>query len=409
MGGHVLVIPYPAQGHVSPLMKLAHRISDHGIKVTFVTPESIHARLMAAMPDKDEGLSQMQLVSIPDPWITYVVADTTVGWALEVAKKMGIEGSALWPAGPVTLAMGLHIPKLIEAGIIDSYGNPIKSELIRLSKDIPAFSSTNLSWNSADDPTLRQLAFEYAFRLSQTAKISNWLLCNSFYELDSSSCDLIPNVLTLGPLLASNRPGSSAGNLWPNDPTCISWLDKQPAESVIYVAFGSTTFFKQKQFNELALGIELVGRPFLWVVPSVAEYPNEFTQRVSEYGKIVGWADQEKVLAHPSVACFFSHCGWNSTMESLCMGVPFICWPHTVDQLDNRFFICDIWKVGLGLDPDENGLVSRHQIKTKIENLLSDDGIKENALRLKEMARRNVCQGGSSANNFKTFIEALQN
>ncbi|WKA08535.1 hypothetical protein VitviT2T_026249 [Vitis vinifera] len=409
MGRHVLVIPYPAQGHVSPLMKLAHRISDHGIKVTFVTTESIHARLMAAMPDKDEELSQMQLVSIPDPWITYVVADTAVGWALEIAKKMGIEGSALWPAGPVTLAMGLHIPKLIEAGIIDSYGNPIKSELIRLSKDIPAFSSTNLSWNSTDDPTIRQISFEYAFRLSQTAKISNWLLCNSFYELDSSSFDLIPNVLTLGPLLASNRPGSSAGNLWPNDPTCISWLDKQPAESVIYVAFGSTTFFKQKQFNELALGIELVGRPFLWVVPSVAEYPNEFTQRVSEYGKIVGWADQEKVLAHPSVACFFSHCGWNSTMESLCMGVPFLCWPHTVDQLDNRFFICDIWKVGLGLDPDENGLVSRHQIKTKIENLLSDDGIKENALRLKEMARRSVCQGGSSANNFKTFIEALQN
>ncbi|KAJ9677549.1 hypothetical protein PVL29_022507 [Vitis rotundifolia] len=443
MGRHVLVIPYPAQGHVSPLMKLAHRISDHGIKVTFVTTESIHARLMAAMPDKDEELSQMQLVSIPDPWvnkkdlvhvtnsiltvmplhlkdliekvnqtnvdeqITYVVADTAIGWALEVAKKMGIEGSALWPAGPITLAMGLHIPKLIEAGIIDR--NPIKSELIRLSKDIPAFSSTNLSWNSVDNPTVRQIAFEYAFRLSQTAKISNWLLCNSFYELDSSSCDLIPNVLTLGPLLASNRPGSSAGNLWPNDPTCISWLDKQPAGSVIYVAFGSTTFFKQQQFNELALGIELVGRPFLWVVPSVAEYPNEFTQRVSEYGKIVGWADQEKVLAHPSVACFFSHCGWNSTMESLCMGVPFLCWPHTVDQLDNRFFICDIWKVGLGLDPEENGLVSRHQIKTKIENLLSDDGIKENALRLKEMARRSVCQGGSSANNFKTFIEALQN
>ena len=166
MGRHVLVIPYPAQGHVSPLMKLAHRISDHGIKVTFVTTESIHARLMAAMPDKDEELSQMQLVSIPDPWvnkkdlvhvtnsiltvmpvhlkdliekvnqtnvdeqITYVVADTAVGWALEVAKKMGIEGSALWPAGPVTLAMGLHIPKLIEAGIIDSYGKNIECLLL---------------------------------------------------------------------------------------------------------------------------------------------------------------------------------------------------------------------------------------------------------------------------------------
>ena len=159
---HVLVIPYPAQGHISPLMKLAYRISEHGIKVTFVSIESIHARLMAAMPDEDQELSQIQLVSIPDPWdsrkdkvnvtesvltvmpgllkdliekinqknvdekITYVVADTTVGWAVEVAKKMGIEGSTLWPAGPVTLALDLHIPKLIEAGIIDSDGKNIQ-------------------------------------------------------------------------------------------------------------------------------------------------------------------------------------------------------------------------------------------------------------------------------------------
>ena len=220
---------------------------------------------------------------------------------------------------------------------------------------------------------------------------------------------MIPNVLTLGPLLASKLPGTTAGNLCANDPTCIAWLDKQAASSVIYIAFGSTTFFKQEQFKELALGMELVGRPFLWVVPSGAEYPDGFTQRVSEYGKIVAWADQEKVLAHPSVACFFSHCGWNSTMESLCMGVPFLCWPHHGDQLDNKIFICDIWKVGLEMDPDQNGFVSRHQIETKIENLLGDDGIKANALRLKEMAGKSVSQGGSSFNNFKTFIEALQN
>lgn len=220
---------------------------------------------------------------------------------------------------------------------------------------------------------------------------------------------MIPNILTVGPLLTSNRPGASAGNLLATDPTCINWLDKQPAGSVVYVAFGSTTFFTQLQFHELALGIELLGRPFIWVVPSGSEFPSGFKGRVSEYGKIVSWVDQEKVLAHPSVACFFSHCGWNSVIESICLGVPFLCWPHTGDQLDNWVFICDVWKVGMKLDPDENGLVSRHQIKTKLENLLSDDGIKANAIGLKEMARRSVAQGGSSSNNFKAFIEALQN
>ena len=66
------------------------------------------------------------------------------------------------------------------------------------------------------------------------------------------------------------------------------------------------------------------------------------------------------------------------------------------------------WKVGLELNPDENGFVSRHEIKKKIENLVSDDGIKENAEKLKETARKIVSEGGSSYNNFKTFIEAIK-
>ncbi|WKA08531.1 hypothetical protein VitviT2T_026247 [Vitis vinifera] len=223
---------------------------------------------------------------------------------------------------------------------------------------------------------------------------SKWLLSNFVYELDSSACELIPNILSIGPLLASHHLGHYAGNFWPEDSTCIGWLDKQPAGSVIYVAFGSLAIFNQRQFNELALGLELVGRPFLWVVRSdftdgsVAEYPDGFIERVADHGKIVSWAPQEEVLAHPSVACFFSHCGWNSTMDSISMGVPFLCWPYFADQFHNQSYICKKWKVGLGLNPDEKGFISRHGIKMKIEKLVSDDGIKANAKKLKEMARK---------------------
>lgn len=249
----------------------------------------------------------------------------------------------------------------------------------------------------------------------QKMDFSRWLLSNSVYELDSSACEFIPNILSIGPLLASHHLGHYAGNFWPEDSTCIGWLDKQPAGSVIYVAFGSLAIFNQRQFNELALGLELVGRPFLWVVRSdftdgsVAEYPDGFIERVADHGKIVSWAPQEEVLAHPSVACFFSHCGWNSTMDSISMGVPFLCWPYFADQFHNQSYICDKWKVGLGLNADENGFISRHEIKKKkIEMLVSDDGIKANAEKLKEMARKSVSEGGSSYKNFKTFIEAMK-
>ncbi|RVW85615.1 UDP-glycosyltransferase 83A1 [Vitis vinifera] len=346
-------------------MKLAHRISDHGIKVTFVNSDFIHAKLLAALPHEAEARSGIELASIPDgldpgddrkdlPKLTEsisrvmpshlkdliekanrsndveqiicVVADISLGWrAMEVAEKMGILGVPLFPAGPEILALALHIPKLIEARIIRSTdGSPLNDELICLSKDIPVFSSSTLPW---------------------------WLLSNSVYELDSSAC----------------------------------WLEKQPAGSVIYVAFGSLAIFNQRQFNELALGLELVGRPFLWVVQSdftdgsAAEYPDGFIERVADHGKLVSWAPQEEVLAHPSVSCFFSHCGWNSTMDSISMG-----------------------------NPDENGFVSRHEIKMKIEKLVSDDGIKANAEKLKEMARKSASEGGSSYKNFKTFIEPMK-
>ena len=63
---HVLVIPFLAQGHVAPLMKLSHKIVDHGIKVTFVNTEFIHAKVTASMAVKGEEKSPIRLVSIPN-------------------------------------------------------------------------------------------------------------------------------------------------------------------------------------------------------------------------------------------------------------------------------------------------------------------------------------------------------
>ncbi|KAK4436998.1 UDP-glycosyltransferase 83A1 [Sesamum alatum] len=69
---HVLAVPFPAQGHVGPLMKLCRLIANHGIKVTFVNTQHIHNRILAASlmlsdqdtDDKEED--NMVLTSIPD-------------------------------------------------------------------------------------------------------------------------------------------------------------------------------------------------------------------------------------------------------------------------------------------------------------------------------------------------------
>ena len=78
------------------------------------------------------------------------------------------------------------------------------------------------------------------------------------------------------------------------------------------------------------------------------------------------------------------------------------------DEFLNQSYICDKWKVGLKLNLDKNGFISRHVIKEKIEKLVSDEGIKANSVKLKEMARNSVSEGGSFTKNFKTFIEAIK-
>jgi UDP:flavonoid glycosyltransferase YjiC (YdhE family) len=152
----------------------------------------------------------------------------------------------------------------------------------------------------------------------------------------------------------------------------------------------------------------------LWVVrPDITTetndaYPEGFQERVATRGRMVGWAPQQKVLSHPSISCFLSHCGWNSTMEGVSNGVPFLCWPYFADQFLNETYICDVWKVGLKFDKNKCGIITREEIKNKVETVISDEKIKARAAELKRLAMQNVGEAGYSSENFKNFIEWIK-
>ncbi|KAM1460929.1 hypothetical protein ACFX15_044478 [Malus domestica] len=256
--------------------------------------------------------------------------------------------------------------------------------------------------------------FQSMLKCNKAVQVADWLLCNSAYDLEPATFTFTPEILTIGPLLASRRLGNSAGYFWPQDLTCLEWLDQQPPNSVIYVAFGSFTIFKPTQFKELALALEFSERPFLWVVrPDSTDttsdpYPEGYPERVASRGRMVGWAPQQKVLAHPSIACFLSHCGWNSTLEGLSNGVPFLCCPYFADQFTNESYICDVWKVGLRFEKNDTGIITKEEIKNKLEQLLGDKDFNERALKLKELAIANVEEGGQSNKIFKNFVEWMK-
>ncbi|KAK7295446.1 hypothetical protein RJT34_18355 [Clitoria ternatea] len=451
---HILVLPFPAQGHVNPLMHLSKRLVQHGFKITFLNTDFNHKRVVSATNEHVnlEG-PRMRLISIPDGLgpeddrndlaslcvamlrtmpslverviedingldddasekISGIIADVNMSWALEIADKLGIKGAVLCPSAAAISAMQESIPKLIQDGILDSNGLPVKNRKFQILPGMPIMDTADIPWCIGDSTSMK-IIFDYVVRLVQWSHLTDWRLCNTTSDLEPEALSLCPKILPIGPLMESDDNLRSLGQFWEEDLSCLSWLDQQPPCSVIYIAFGSFTVFDPLQFKELALGLELTNKSFLWVVREDIDtkgntktaYPDEFQ---GTRGKIVKWAPQQKVLRHPATACFISHCGWNSTVEGLSNGVPFLCWPYFADQVFDKSYICDVWKVGLGFDLDEKGLISRWEIKKKVDQLLGDDNIRGRSQKLKGMIVNNTLEGGQSYENFNKFVEWLK-
>ena len=99
---------------------------------------------------------------------------------------------------------------------------------------------------------------------------------------------------------------------------------------------------------------------FLWVVRASEEtkLPKGFEKKTKK-GLVVTWCSQLKVLAHEAIGCFVTHCGWNSILETLCLGVPKIAIPCHSDQLTNAKLMIDVWKMGIRAPLDDNKVVRR--------------------------------------------------
>ncbi|XP_039780471.1 UDP-glycosyltransferase 83A1-like [Panicum virgatum] len=211
-----------------------------------------------------------------------------------------------------------------------------------------------------------------------------------------------------------------AGSFWAEDASCTAWLDAQPASSVVYVGFGSFAAYDATQLVELAEGLLLTcsrpGRSCGWSGRGRRARSSSGGSAAAPRGRVVSWCPQRRVLAHPAVACFLTHCGWNSTMEAAANGVPLLCWPYFTDQFLNQSYICDVWRTGLKVprpaggsgDGGTTGLVGRDVVQAKVEELLADAGTKARARALRDLARRAVGEEGSSRRNLRRFVDLVK-
>ncbi|KAB1220160.1 UDP-glycosyltransferase 76E2 [Morella rubra] len=296
------------------------------------------------------------------------------------------------------------------------------SEAVATSLKLPSIIlRTTSAATSLARPTIVQLQAEGRIPLlvhTYDIRTSSAIVWNTIDCLEPSTLAHIQRqsqvrVLPLGPIYKF-APASSCGSLLDEDTSCVEWLGKQTKNSVIYVSLGSLASVDDKELAEIAWGLANSKQPFLWVVRQgsirgsqwIEVLPEVLRETLGERGCIVKWAPQKEVLAHEAVGGFLSHCGWNSTLESISEGIPMICRPCFGDQRVNTRYVTHVWRVGLELEDElERGDIERAVRRLLVGN--EGEAMRERARNLKEKVEVCIREGGSSNNYLNRLVEMI--
>jgi len=210
----------------------------------------------------------------------------------------------------------------------------------------------------------------------------------------------------------------------------LSWLDGRKPKSVVFVSFGTMVTVSMLQMREFAAALESSNVAFLWVTRSdliddtsqskeCQTMFKEFEKRTQNRALLVPWVPQTAVLSHPAVGAFLTHCGWNSTLESISSGVPMLGWPRLSDQNTNSHYVTSVWKVGLQLrrsiSEDGSAVVLKEEIAHKVKKIMGDSEtedqemseIRRNARSFQMAAMKAAAKGGSSQVALAEFVELI--
>ncbi|CAN0912404.1 Phloretin 4'-O-glucosyltransferase [Linum grandiflorum] len=160
----------------------------------------------------------------------------------------------------------------------------------------------------------------------------------------------------------------------------------------------------RRQKEEIGKGLLSSNRPFLWVIRK--EHEKEGGEEE---------AKEVEVLSHEAIGCFVTHCGWNSTLEGMCLGVPLVAFPQFSDQTTNAKLVEDVWKIGVRVvvpEKSEEAVVEGDEIRRCLDLVMGEGGevreqVRRNANKWKQLARDALLEGGSSHSNLRAFVDEI--
>ncbi|KAK7320242.1 hypothetical protein VNO77_29549 [Canavalia gladiata] len=462
----IVIVPSAGAGHIASTIELAKLLvnHDHRLWVTVLvikfpfdrTSGSSYAQSLAStervnlinLPEcptdsESSGFGQMNAVlesqkpnikeavsNLTGPPLAAFVVDMFCTAIIDVAKHFGVPSLVFYTSGLAFLGLMLHLHTLRERDnaefndsdaefIIPSFASPVPLKVL------PSLA-INKEWDS------------FFLAYGKGLKKADGFIINSFEELESHAVHFFTHspqpIYPVGPLL--NPKAHAHVHADADNTDTFNWLDHQPPSSVIFLCFGSMGSFPEDQVREIASALENTGARFLWSLrkpqpkgsmslPSdyplsdlPAILPPGFLDRTAEIGKIIGWAPQAQILAHPATAGFVSHCGWNSTLESVYYGVPVATWPLYAEQQMNAFeLVCELkMAVEIALDyrvdfrTGPNTLLTADKIEKGIRSLMNiDQDIKNRVKEMSEKSRKTLLQGGCSYSYLGRFTDYIMN
>ncbi|KAI5650802.1 hypothetical protein M9H77_36807 [Catharanthus roseus] len=414
----VLIFPWLAHGHIFPYFELAKKLAKKNFHIFFCStainlasikktfnqsetissmefielhlpdlpelsshyhttkglPPNLRSTLLLAFEDSQTSFSEIIANLKPD----LLIYDAFQSWAVEIASAHKIPSVHLYTSGAASLSYFRHVHKYGLSQADHKYPFPEIyfrqfefKRLVAMAKSNPQLEKTSTS------PIVSTLELSHEIVLIKSSREIE----QKYLDYVSTLCG--KKMVPLGPFVHETPEIEENQDLH-----IFNWLYAKNPNSVVYVSFGSECYPSKEEMEEIAHGLEQSKANFIWVIRFPAgtvgeEVPEGFLERIKDRGIIVeGWAPQAKILKHPSIGGFMSHCGWGSITESLYYGVPLITMGMQYDQHTNGRFAVGIG-IGIEVLRGENGELRREEITKVIQEIVE----KESGKLLKKKAR----------------------
>ncbi|XP_059295176.1 anthocyanidin 3-O-glucosyltransferase 5-like [Lycium ferocissimum] len=472
---HVGILSSPGLGHIIPVLALGNRlITHHNVSVTIFVITSGSSLAETEILKSANSSNLINIVEIPAVDISNLIDSSTkmvnqlcvlvretlpvvrpaifgkknildafivdlfCTEALPIAKEFGLPKYVYIPTTAWFTALTVYCPVL---------DKEIEGQYVEQDEPLKIPGCKPVRPEDVVDPMLDrndQDYHEYMRVLGTGFCLSDGILMNTWEDVETGSLKALREneilkeivnspVYPIGPLRRHNQHIIIEGSDDDDRNFVLNWLDEQTPVSVLYVSFGSGGTLSLEQLAELAFGLELSQQKFVWVVrpPSeigadksffttgkcgngTPEYlPEGFLSRTKDFGLVIQmWTDQAGILSHPSVGGFLSHCGWNSSIESITNGVPMIAWPLYAEQRQNATMLAE--ELGVAVRPKvlpTKKVVEREEIEKLVRTVMQyKEGkeLRENVKKLKMSAEKALNVGDSSHNSMCEFLKDIE-